>query len=79
VTRRAPFKQIDVTRALKGAVAGGFHPNQVEINPDGVIVLKNVAADQGRLARQALAMQIRSEGEQDLSNLPTRLDKSEGK
>jgi integrase len=33
------------------------------------------AADQRRLARQALEILLRAEGEQDLSNLPTRLDK----
>ena len=34
------------------------------------------AADQQRLARQALDIQLRTEGEQKLSNLDTRLDKS---
>jgi integrase len=34
------------------------------------------AADQQRLARQALETQLRAEGEQKLSNLPTRLDKT---
>jgi integrase len=33
------------------------------------------AADQQRLARQALAKQLETEGEQELSNLDTRLDK----
>ena len=33
------------------------------------------AADQQRLARQALDVQLRAEGEQELSNLDTRLDK----
>lgn len=37
------------------------------------------AADQVRLARQAMTMQIGAEQEQELSNLPTRLDKSEAK
>ena len=37
------------------------------------------AADQQRLARQALERQLRAEGEQDLSNLPTRLDKTGSK
>lgn len=37
------------------------------------------AADQARLARQALEVQLRSEGEQKLSNLDTRLDKTASK
>jgi integrase len=37
------------------------------------------AADQQRLARQALEQQLRAEGEQDLSNHPTRLDKTGSK
>jgi integrase len=37
------------------------------------------AADQVRLARQAITMQIGAEREQELSNLPTRLDKIEDK
>ena len=37
------------------------------------------AADQQRLARQALGMQLGAEGEQRLSNLPTRLDKTGAK
>jgi integrase len=36
-------------------------------------------ADQQRLARQAMNMQLGAEREQKLSNLPTRLDKSEAK
>ena len=37
------------------------------------------AADQQRLARQALDIQLRTEGEQKLSNLDTRLDKTGSK
>ena len=37
------------------------------------------AADQRRLARQALGIQLGAEGEQKLSNLPTRLDKMAAK
>jgi integrase len=37
------------------------------------------AADQKRLARQALDMQLKTEGEQSLSNLASRLDKTAGK
>jgi hypothetical protein len=33
------------------------------------------AADQQRLARQALGIQLKTESEQKLSNLETRLDK----
>jgi integrase len=36
-------------------------------------------ADQRRLSRQALKAQLRAEGEQELSNLPTRLDKTGSK
>ena len=36
-------------------------------------------ADQRRLARQAMDMQLGAEGEQKLSNLPTRLDKTGAK
>ena len=37
------------------------------------------AADQGRLARQAVSLQIRTQGEQKLSTLNTRLDKAGSK
>jgi hypothetical protein len=37
------------------------------------------AADQARLARQAMTMQIGAEHEQELSNHPTRLDKRKAK
>ena len=37
------------------------------------------AADQRRLARQALDIQLKTEGEQKLSNLDTRLDKTGSK
>jgi integrase len=37
------------------------------------------AADQQRLAVQAMNMQLGAEGEQELSNLPTRLDKTRRK
>ncbi|MGR3478025.1 MAG: hypothetical protein ACU0EX_10865 [Sulfitobacter sp.] len=35
----ASFKQIDVTRALKGAVAAGLPVGRVEIDRDGRIVI----------------------------------------
>ncbi len=41
----------------------------------GEVAHYTAAADQQRLARQALEAQLRSEGEQELSNLPARLDK----
>ena len=37
------------------------------------------AADQKRLARQALSIQLGAEGEQTLSNPPNRLDKMDRK
>jgi integrase len=37
------------------------------------------AADQRRLARQAMTIQLGAESEQDLSNLATRLDKTASK
>lgn len=36
-TPRAKFKQVDVTRALKGAIAAGYHDAQVKLAPDGCI------------------------------------------
>lgn len=36
---RAAFRQSDLTRAIKGAKAGGFEPARAEILPDGRIVL----------------------------------------
>ena len=37
--RVSPFKQIDVTRALKGAKAAGMDVAKVEIDKDGRIVV----------------------------------------
>jgi hypothetical protein len=37
--RRVGFLQGDVTRAIKGAVAAGLEPGQVEIRPDGTILV----------------------------------------
>lgn len=34
---RAAFKQADVTRAIKGALAAGFEPGEFRIAPDGTI------------------------------------------
>lgn len=35
----APFKQSDVTRAVKGAASAGLRVERVEISPDGRIVV----------------------------------------
>ncbi len=48
VTRAAAFKQSDVTRALKGARAGGLAVSRVEIDPNGKIVM--LAATTARAA-----------------------------
>lgn len=37
--RPAPFKQHDVTRAVRGAIAGGVEIQKIEIDKDGKIVL----------------------------------------
>lgn len=37
--RRSPFKQHDVTRALRGAIAAGVAINQIKIDNAGNIVL----------------------------------------
>ena len=44
------------------------------IRSASVLKIYKRGADQRRLARQALATQLRAEGEQGLSNLSTRLD-----
>lgn len=36
---QAPFKQVDVTRAVKGAVAAGLSVGRVEIDRSGKIVV----------------------------------------
>ncbi|KQM88441.1 hypothetical protein ASE67_01395 [Sphingomonas sp. Leaf23] len=36
---KAQFKQIDVTRAVRGALAGGVPVSRTEITPDGKIVI----------------------------------------
>lgn len=37
--RKVPFRQIDVTRAVRAAVAAGLNVTRIEIDPDGRIVL----------------------------------------
>lgn len=37
MTDRARFRQADVTRALKGAIAAGFTDPRIIIQPDGTI------------------------------------------
>ena len=39
MTDRARFRQADVTRVLKGAVAAGFAEPRLIIHPDGAIEL----------------------------------------
>jgi hypothetical protein len=39
--RPAPFRQIDVTRALKAAKAAGLEVAKIEISPEGSIVISN--------------------------------------
>lgn len=41
MSRRAPFKQADVTRALRGSVAAGHMPSAIRINSEtGEIVVQ---------------------------------------
>lgn len=42
--RPAPFRQADISRALKGAKAAGFAVGRVEISTDGRIVILPLAA-----------------------------------
>lgn len=44
MSRSAPFRQVDVTRALKGAAAAGVKVSRIEIDPTGRIV---VVAERG--------------------------------
>lgn len=42
--RASPFKQVDVTRAIKGAEAAGFQPGEFRIAPDGTIQVMRAGA-----------------------------------
>jgi hypothetical protein len=50
--RPAAFRQLDVTRALRGTVAAGIEVQRIEIGPDGKIIVvtakpAEAAADDG--------------------------------
>ena len=36
---KAPVRQSDITRALKGALSAGMQPGRVEVRPDGTVVI----------------------------------------
>lgn len=40
MSRRANFRQADLTRALRGAVAAGMKPSGCRVNKDGEIELQ---------------------------------------
>jgi transcription antitermination factor NusA-like protein len=44
------FKQSDLTRAIKGALAAGLRVRSVEIDKDGKIVVVTVKPDEGKSA-----------------------------
>lgn len=46
-TRRPTFKQIDITRAIRGARAAGAENVRIELSPDGRMIVQTVptAAD----------------------------------
>ncbi|MBI0475019.1 hypothetical protein D9601_06550 [Sphingomonas sp. MA1305] len=45
MSARARFRQEDVTRALKGAVAAGMRVGRIEIDPNGrIVILSETAA-----------------------------------
>lgn len=44
MTRKAAFKQDDLTRAVKGCVAGGMQVGTVRIAPDGSIEVYSATA-----------------------------------
>lgn len=46
-SKTAPFRQLSVTRAIKGAIAAGFEPGEVRISPDGTIQVLRAGASSG--------------------------------
>lgn len=44
MNRRAPFRQIDVTRALRAAKAAGLNVSRFEISADGKIIVDSLVA-----------------------------------
>jgi len=53
MTRAAPFKQSDVTRAIKGAQAAGFQTGRVDIGTDGRISIYKLRGPAEELAGNA--------------------------
>ncbi len=45
--RPALVKQADLTRLIKGALAGGFQIGRVEVKPDGSVIFTPVGGDAG--------------------------------
>jgi integrase len=72
--RKAHLKRrADAGASAEQLKASGGHRSQSELDR------YTRGADQRRLSRQALELQLRAEREQKLSNLPTRLDKTGSK
>jgi hypothetical protein len=44
MNRRAPFRQVDVTRALRAAKAAGLKVSRFEISADGKIIVDSIIA-----------------------------------
>jgi hypothetical protein len=59
---KAPFRQVDVFRAVRGAQRAGINVNRVEIDANGKIVVSNAEAPQVSEGRRAL-QQWRAEQE----------------
>jgi hypothetical protein len=43
MSKRQTFRQVEITRAIKGATAAGLAVNRVEVMPDGRLILSEVA------------------------------------
>jgi hypothetical protein len=52
VSAPARFRQVDVTRAMKGAVAAGFKVGRVEIDRNGKIVILSESAPDPEAANE---------------------------